>query len=96
MADMLDARGTNAPNLTPAPAGGGTIPTMKEDQAMSGSTIATYHGNEPVADGDQVVIEQRNGETVARKVARLDSDEPIRSLDELADSMAEFSKRRGR
>ena len=63
---------------------------------MPNSSVATYHGAEPVADGEKVVIEQVNGETVARKVARLDSDDPIHSFDELADSFAELAERSDR
>jgi hypothetical protein len=59
--------------------------------------IATFHterSREELADGDAVVVEQRGDETVARKVPRIDSKEPIGSFAELAAAFRAAAERK--
>jgi hypothetical protein len=59
--------------------------------------IATFHterSEERLSDGDAVVVEQRGEETVARKVPRVDSREPISGFAELAAAFRAAAERK--
>lgn len=59
--------------------------------------IATFHTEqsaERLADGDAVVVEHCGDETVARKLARIDSKEPIGSFAELAAAFRAAAERK--
>jgi hypothetical protein len=58
------------------------------------ATFYTDRSKEELADGDPVVVERRGGETVARKVPRIDSREPIGSFAELAAAFRAAAERK--
>lgn len=76
---------------------GGRMTAVKEgEKKTSRRVIATFRTADPavLADGDRVLVEQQGEEAVARRVPRIDSDEPIGSFAELADALEAERRRR--
>lgn len=60
--------------------------------------VVTFHTAEPVAleDGEELVVQREGSELVARRVAELDSDEPIHSFRELEAAALAAARRTSR